>query len=139
MSRKILSFELDLDFILIALTTHLKDYRLCYHINKELNTNFRKVADYSLNLSANNEPLQFSQYYFNIEASETEFYIIANYSAADYLIPELKSVDYFILIKNHFDEEDLSHMINRLKYINCVTGVKQIDPKTIRSNENLLF
>lgn len=139
MSRKILSFELDLDFILIAVSTHLKDYRLCYYINKELNTNFRKVADYCLNLSASNEPLQFSQYYFDIEASETEFYVIANYGTAGFLIPELNSVDYFILIKNHFDEEDLDHMINRLKYIDSIDSVRQIDPKSIRSNENLLF
>lgn len=139
MSRKILNFELDLDFILIAVTSQLKDYRLCYHINKELHTNFKKTADYCLNLFAGNEPLQFSQYFFDIEASETEFYIIANHSAAGYLIPEMGFVNYFILIKNHFDQEDLDEVVLKLQNIESIDVVAQVDPRLIKSNENLLF
>lgn len=139
MNRRILSFELDLDFILIAITSPLRDYRLCYHINKELNTNFRKVSDYCLNLFAGNEALQFSQYFFKIEASETEFYLIANQSATGYLIPELGTVSYFMLIKNHFDQEDLHEVMLRLKRIENVETIAELDPAKIKSNENLLF
>ncbi|MVN21245.1 IPExxxVDY family protein [Mucilaginibacter arboris] len=139
MSRKILNFELDLDFILIAITSHLRDYRLCYHINKELNSDFRKISDYCLDLFAGNEPLQFSQYFYKIEASETEFYIICNKSMAGYLIPEMGEVNYFMLVKNHFDQEDLDNTLFRLKHIKDIEAVKQVNPKAIKSNENLLF
>jgi hypothetical protein len=139
LNRKILSFELDLDFILIAITSNLRDYRLCYYINKELNTDFRKISDYCLNLFHGTESLQFSQYCYRIEASETEFYVIANQGAAGYLIPEMAEVNYFILIKNHFDDEDLDNMLHCLKRIREIDAVKQIDPKNIKSNENLLF
>lgn len=139
MSRKILSFELDLDFILIALTSPLRDYRLCFHINKELQTDFRKTADYCLSLFAGAEPMQFSQYVYNIEASETEFYIIANHGAAGCLIPELGNTNYFLLVKNHFDQEDLDNVLFRLKKIPFIDSINQIDPKTIKSHENLLF
>ncbi|MGI4749438.1 MAG: IPExxxVDY family protein [Janthinobacterium lividum] len=139
MNRRILSFELDLDFILIAITSQLKDYRLCYHINKELHIDFRKINDYELNFFAGNEPMQFSQYFYQIKASETEFYIIANQGATGFLIPEMGSVNYFMLIKNHFDEEDLGNMICRLKQIENIRKAVQIDPKRIKSNENLLF
>ncbi len=134
-----MSFELDLDFILIAITSCLKDYKLCFHINKELNTDFRKADDYNLDLQAGNEPLQFSQYFFKIQASETEFYILSNHSTAGFLIPEMENVDYFMLIKNHFDKEELKVMVSRLKRIGEVTAVAQINPKLVRSNENLLF
>jgi hypothetical protein len=139
LNRKILSFELDLDFILIAITSQLRDYRLCYHINKELHFDFRKVADYCLSLFGGNEPLQFSQYYFKIEASETEFYLIANHSTAGYLIPEMSNINYFLLIKNHFDQEDLNIMLMRLNCIENIENVKQVNPLHIKSNENLLF
>lgn len=139
MNRKILSFELDLDFKLIAIASYLRDYRLCYHINKELNTDFRKVSDYCLNLFPGNEPLQFSQYSFKIEALETEFYIIANQGIAGYLIPEMGEINYFMLIKNHFDDEDLDNMLRRLQYIKEIEMIKLVDPKSIKSNENLLF
>jgi len=139
LNRQILSFELDLDFILIAITSQLKDYRLCYHINKELNADFRKVNDYELNLFAGNAPLQFSQYFYQIKASQTEFYIISNHSATGFLIPEMGKVNYFMLIKNHFDEEDLDSMISRLKQIGTIKTVLRVNPKRIKSNENLLF
>jgi len=45
LNRKFLKFEIDLDFVLIAVTTSLKDYRICYLINKHLNFNFVKNAD----------------------------------------------------------------------------------------------
>ncbi|RYE29973.1 MAG: IPExxxVDY family protein [Sphingobacteriaceae bacterium] len=139
MNRKILSFELDLDFILIAITSPLKDYRLCYHINKELHADFKKVDDYELNLFAGNEPMQFSQYFYQIKTSETEFYIIANRGAAGFLIPEMGSVNYFMLIKNHFDHEDLNNMMYRLKRIENIKKIAKVDPRKIKSNENLLF
>ena len=139
LNRKILSFELDFDFILIAITSHLRDYKLCYRINKELNMNFRKVGDYCLNLFAGNEALQFSQYFFKIEASETEFYLIANHSAAGYLIPEMGNINYFMLIKNHLDQEDLNVALSRLSHIENIEAVMQLNPSFIKSNENLLF
>jgi hypothetical protein len=124
---------------LIALISPLRDYRLCYHINKELNTDFRKTADYCLPLFAGAEPMQFSQYVYNIVASETEFYIIANHGTTGCLIPELSKTNYFLLIKNHFDQEDLDDVLQRLKNIAFIESVKQIDPKAIKSHENLLF
>jgi hypothetical protein len=139
LNRKILSFELDLDFILIAITSQLRDYRLCYHINKELYIDFRKVADYCLSLFAGSEPLQFSQYFFKIEASETEFYLIANQSTAGYLIPEMSNINYFLLVKNHFDQEDLDDMLMRLNRIENIESVMQVNPLHLKSNENLLF
>lgn len=97
------------------------------------------MRDYCLNLFAGTEPLQFSQYFFGIEASETEFYIIANCGTAGYLIPEMGYIDYFMLIKNHFDKAELEAIILKLKCINNIESVLPLDPKTIRSNENLLF
>lgn len=101
--------------------------------------NFRKVGDYHLNLFAGNEAFQFSQYFFKIEASETEFYLIANQGAAGYLIPEMGNINYFMLIKNHFDDEDLSDVLSRLAHIENIEAVTQVNPLYIKSNENLLF
>jgi hypothetical protein len=48
LNRKFLKFEIDFDFVLIAVTTSLKDYRACYLINKFLNFNFVKTDDLEL-------------------------------------------------------------------------------------------
>src|ERR1700743_3343785 len=104
LNRKFLKFEIDLDFVLIAITTSLKDYRICYLINKSLNFNFIKIQELEVDINQGTGPALFSQYHYHWEASETDFYFLANKGSEGYLIPEMRKADYFLLIKNYIDE-----------------------------------
>lgn len=140
MNRKFLKFEIDLDFVLIAVTASLKDYRACYLINKHLNFNFVRVDDLVVdNLNNGNSRGYFSLYTCNWEASETDFYFITNKSSEGYLVPEMSKVDFFIMIKNYIDEADLDNLISGLNRIPEIVTALKIDPKKIKSRENLLF
>ncbi|CAN5189115.1 hypothetical protein BH09BAC6_BH09BAC6_22830 [soil metagenome] len=139
LSRKFLKFEIDLDFVLIAVTTSLKDYRICYLINKFLNFNFTKISDLPLDILPNAEQVLFSRYHHFWETTETDFYFIANKGSEGYLIPEMKKADYFLLIRNYIDENDLEGIISALNKISEVVAAVKIDPKKIKSRENLLF
>src|SRR6185312_14140326 len=129
LNRKVLKFEIDLDFVLIALTTSLKDYRICYLINKFLNFNFVKIPDLSVDISPDSGPGLFSLYHYNWEATETDFYFIANKGSDGYLIPEIRKADYFLLIKNYIDENDLDKVISTLNKIPEIVAAVKIDPK----------
>ena len=100
LNRKILKFEIDLDFVLIAVTTSLKDYRICYLINRYLNLKFLKTDDLSIEIPQNPEPVYFSLFDYHLEAGPTDFYFIANKGSDGYLIPEMRKTDYFFMIKN---------------------------------------
>jgi hypothetical protein len=139
LNRKFLKFEIDLDFVLIAVTTSLKDYRICYLINKCLNFNFIKFPDLSVDIYQGGNPVLFSIYHYNWEATETDFYFIANKGSDGYLIPEMKKADYFLLIKNYIDENDLDSLISTLNKVPEIVAAVKIDPKKIKSRENLLF
>lgn len=139
LNRKILKFEIDLDFVLIAVTTSLKDYRTCYLINKHLNFNFTKGNDLEVDINPDKEPAFFSIYNDSWEASETNFYFIANKGTEGYLIPEMRKTDYFIMIKNYIDSDDLDALITSLNKIPEIVAAVKIDPKKLKSRENLLF
>ena len=139
MNRKFLKFEIDLDFVLIAVTTSLKDYRVCYLINKYLNFNFTKSDDLAVDIYPGAAPVYFSLYLYNWESSETDFFFIANKGTDGYLIPEMKKADYFIMIKNYIDDNDLDNLISALNRIPEIVAAVKIDPKKIKSRENLLF
>ncbi|TSD63964.1 IPExxxVDY family protein [Inquilinus sp. KBS0705] len=139
MNRKILKFEIDFDFVLIALTTSLKDYRICYLINKYLNFNFVRQDDLKLDIGLMGGPALFSLYKHSWEATETDFYFIGNKGSDGYLIPEMREVDYFILIRNYIDEDDLEQLISALNKIPEIVAAVKIEPKKIKSRENLLF
>lgn len=139
LNRKILKFEIDFDFVLIALTTSLKDYRICYLINKYLNFNFVRQDDLKLDIGLMGGPALFSLYKHSWEATETDFYFIGNKGSDGYLIPEMREVDYFILIRNYIDEDDLEQLISALNKIPEIVAAVKIEPKKIKSRENLLF
>ncbi|MDB5157836.1 MAG: IPExxxVDY family protein [Mucilaginibacter sp.] len=139
MNRKFLKFEIDLDFVLIAVTTSLKDYRVCYLINKYLNFNFIKTDDLAVDIYPAANPVYFSLFTYNWEASETDFFFIGNKGSDGYLIPEMKRADYFLMIKNYIDDNDLDNLISALNRIPEIVAAVKIDPKKIKSRENLLF
>jgi len=139
LNRKNLKFEIDFDFILIALTSSLKDYRVCYLINKCLNFNFTRTEDLKLDISAMANPALFSLFHYSWESTETDFYFIGNKGSEGYLVPEMREADYFILIKNYIDDEDLEGIISALNKIAEIVAAVKIDPKKIKSRENLLF
>jgi hypothetical protein len=139
LNRKTLKFEIDLDFVLIAITTSLKDYRICHHINKHLNFNFLKMADLEVDIVQGSGPVFFSLYEYHWEASETDFYFMANKGSDGYLVPEMRKADYFLMVKNYIDNEDLDKLVTALNRIPEIVAAVKIDPKKIKSRENLLF
>ena len=139
LNRKFLKFEIDLDFVLLAVTTSLKDYRCCYLINKHLNLNFIKISDLEVDLHPEAAPVLFSIYNFRTDDAEADYYFISNKGTDAYLIPEMKQADYFILIRNYIDDDDVENMLSVLNRIAEFVTVIKIDPKKIKSRENLLF
>jgi len=139
LNRKFLKFEIDLDFVLIAVTTSQKDYRICYLINKYLNLDFTRSADLEVDISEALAPAFFSLYRYTADDAETDYYFIANKGSEGYLVPEMSRVDFFFKIKNHINENDLDKLISILNKIPEVVAAAKIDPKKIKSRENLLF
>lgn len=139
MNKTTLKFELDLDFVLIAITSQLRDYMLCYKINKQLNTDFSKISDLEMLFSTDEELFYFSRYFYLIPESETEFYVLANKGTEGFLVPEMKRVDFFLLIRNYIDKEDVRDIISGLNKIPEVLVAAEVDPRKLKSKENLIF
>jgi hypothetical protein len=139
LNKLTLKFEPDLDFILIAITVPLKDYRFCYKLNKQLNREFYRIEELELQFNIDEEPFYFSRYFYEDTNTENEFFLLANKGSEGFLIPEMKTVDYFLLIYNFFDEEDLQHLLSRINRIPEVLVAAEVDPKKLKSRENLVF
>jgi len=139
LNRKFLKFEIDFDFVLIAVTSSLKDYRVCFLINRYLNFNFVKNDDLEVDIYPGAEPVLFSLYRYSWETTETDFFFIGNKGSDGYLVPEIKSADYFLMIRNYIDDNELDTIVSSLNKIPEIVAAVKIDPKKIKSRENLLF
>lgn len=139
MNKTTIKFELDLDFVLVAITSQLKDYMFCYKINKQLGTDFSKISDLELLFNSTEEPSFFSRYYYLMPNTDAELYILANKGTEGFLVSEMKKVDFFLLIRNYIDEDDLKALIGGLNRIPEVLVAAEVDPKKLKSKENLIF
>ena len=82
------------DFSVLAINSHSKGYKLCWNINKELQLNFEKIEDQIID-----NKMMFSRYFCTTNKGD-EYNIVANRSKKGYLIPNEKSVNYFLIVNN---------------------------------------
>lgn len=140
MNKIVLKYDFDFDFVLIAISCPLKDYRICHFINKSTGLEFKKSEDFAVFIPQYDELCTFSAYNFFPEEFETEYYLFANKANENgYLIPEMKNTDYFILIKNFIDDEDLDTLLNAINEIPEVVVATEINPEKLKSKDNLIF
>lgn len=137
MNKKFIKKELDLDFYLLSISTPLKDYQLVYAINKHLQVDFKKIDDLIMENNFGSE-LYFSLYHYK-NLMGKDFYIIGNKCKDGYLIPEMKETNFFLMLKNFYDKEDISYYTSKLKSLKDVQIIVNIDPYKLKSKENLIF
>lgn len=139
MNKTYLKLSLDLDFVLIAVTASLKDYVLCHKINTNLGFEFSKIDDHEVYFNTDEPPLAFSKYYFFVEEGELEYYLVSNRHSDGFLVPEMNKVDFFIVIHQFIDKEDLNFTLSMLNKIPDIQVAAQIDVRKLKSKENLVM
>jgi len=139
LNKTYLKLSLDLDFVLIAITAPLKDYILCHKINNSLEFDFEKVDDHEVYYNIDDDPLSFSKFYYFVEQGEIEYYLVNNRNPEGFLIPEMNKVDYFIVIHQYIDKEDLNFILTRLNKLPDIQVAARINPLKLKSKENLVM
>jgi RIO-like serine/threonine protein kinase len=139
LNKTYLKLSLDLDFILIAITASLKDYVFCHKVNKSLHFNFEKISDHEVYFNVDEPALAFSKYYFCSEQGENEYFIVNNRNSEGFLIPEMNKVDYFLVVHHYLDKEDLNYIIKGLNNVAEIQVAIQVDPRKLKSKENLVM
>lgn len=140
MNKVLLKSDFDFDFILIAISCPLKDYRLCHFINKHTGLTLGKDQDHQVFIPQLDKNCRFSSYSCLRPDNETEFYLFANRGEEEgILVPEMKNTDYFMIIRNFIDDEDLTQLVETINSIPEVVVASVVAPVKLRSKENLIF
>ena len=113
MKKQQLQFEIELDFALVGISCHLKDYRFVWTLNKALKSNFFKTKPFFLADSDRG----FSQFKYPTELSTA--YIFANRSPTGFLIKKKPQVDFWLRMEE-------SDSIRLKKWTNEIKGIPQV-------------
>jgi len=137
MSKVLLNIEEDYDFILIGISCHTKDYRLCGGINKTLYIDLIRTRD--LEISKKGKVSIYSFYEFLDNDNYLEYYLVSNLGSNGYLISEQKKVDFFLLVKGSTSIDLVEDIICKINSLSLVLTSFNIDPNQLKSKHNLLF
>ncbi len=144
----------DDNYTLIGIHTALEDFKLAYLLNKHLDTLFSR-ASFSLDFKSKYSKASFSIFNYINEEYDYEWYLISNSfteertNASDaialstetktYLIPEKKTVDYFIKIVGESDQELIYKTVDELNQINQVVASYTLETHALKSKDFLIF
>ena len=130
-------FKLDcaeeIDFALLAINSHIKGYKLCWKINSSMQLNLEKKNDHNIK-----GDLWFSRYNY-ISDEGVEYDILANRSKKGYLVPNQKSINYFLIVKNDYWDQDKVDFMTKLRNIADVLLVFEIDTVNLKQIDRFIF
>ncbi|MCB4798168.1 IPExxxVDY family protein [Neotamlana laminarinivorans] len=144
-------------FTLIAIHCNLEDYRLAYLLNKNLSISLiRKPSDLQFNKGA----VSYSIYNWDDENQQVAWHLVSNLCKTEvlqdldlnslfknqqkvikssYLLPEFKTVNYFLKIDFEFSAAKLKLLVNNILKIPHIATAYGINMNDIKSKDNLIF
>ncbi len=120
----------------------MKEYKLAWSINNATDCNFVKADDIKIDF-VNLKNITISNFIF--ETEHTIFHLLKNRLVFNnalsdqYLIPGLKTIDYFVKIDGQRDLFPTSSILDALKGVEQIQYVTTIDPQNLKQKENLIF
>jgi len=125
-------------FSLIGISCHLKDYRLSYLLNQQLEFSLSKLDDLPHPLPGAQEPAEFSYYYYRDEDRRQTWSLIANRSQDAVLIPPLKQTDFLLLVEGEFRKAQKEEVLHSIRIIPNVLTAFEVSLSEVRNPEILL-
>ena len=139
MAKHTLEIEMDYDFVLIGISSHEKDYRICWGLNNKLELDLVKVEPLEIKDKKQDELSHFSLFSCERPDEFMEYFIVSNRSEKGMLIPEQKQLDYFFIIKGEIENDVVMEMIKKIKEIDLVQTAFRIDVASLKSKQNLIL
>lgn len=142
MAKNKLNITYEIDFDLVAVNASIKEYKLAWILNKNLNWNLAKQPNIEIEFTGN-KAISVSNFEYRTEYQT--FKLLKNRAENQeeqfnaYLIPELKNFDYFVMLENESDSFDLNIFISEIKQIPFVQFAVLVNTATLKSKDNLIF
>ena len=142
MKKRRLEAEVEYDFALYGILSALKEYKLAWHLNSELNIQLDKEKDIEIDF-LKSQNLVISNFLYETEHSIIR--LLKNKSVdqfeenSAFLIPELKRFDYLVLVQGFEDTFSSKQLKAIFTSIPNVQFVQTFIPSDLKSRENLIF
>lgn len=125
---------------LVGIVSSARDYQLCWQINQYMHCAFRVNNSLEINLSKGHRSFYFTVFEFPEPTKSGAHYLYNNHCKAEFLLPELKNIDFLWLIKgDYYQQDDVKKLIEDMRHVPLVQLVSLLDIRDIKNKMNLIF
>jgi len=143
LKKQSLKLSYYIDFEIIGIVSHLQEYKIAHHLNRELQLGLKRIEDWQVNTKNKVKKISnsafFRQYFYKNDISRCTFHLLQNKSLNEVCLPEFSIIDYLLIIfgeTNDFFIKDISKKIKQLQGINSALI---LDTNKIKNIENILI
>ena len=126
------------DFMLFGIICQSRDYRLCFEINRAMNLSLERSADLELTLNKGKDKIKTSRFEYK-DGFGNEYLLLANKTSSGLFIPEHKSIDYFLVVKESVPSHDKTQIEKQLRSIPVVLGAYHLEPEKLKTGDRFIF
>ncbi|MBA2406620.1 MAG: IPExxxVDY family protein [Chitinophagales bacterium] len=140
MSKKTLGLpDSQFNGMLLGLATQVKEYQLCWHLNKTLNFKLERGDDVEIVNKKKCKTSVFSFFRYEDDLDKKTTYLVSNKHFGEFLIPEVKQADYLLLIISELTLFKEENIVQQLKDIPILQLVIILEYSKLKSRHNLIF
>jgi aminopeptidase-like protein len=138
LNTKIHSLSDDPDFKLIAIASHLNDYKISWLFNEELKYKFKQTDDLIVSENKNQTNVRYTVFVSENETDST-LTLYTNRCGNNILLKSLKNIDYILKCQGYFSNYQLVEFIEKIKKLKNILTVYQIDLTSFKPKEIEVF
>jgi hypothetical protein len=125
---------------LLGITAPLKNFQLCWQLNKMMGFNFRLNPDNEIHVKKKERNYFFNIYEWQEANSFLVHYLYHNQYDGEYLLPEFKHIDFLWLMKgDSVDDEKCDWIKQAIKNVTGVQMVAELNIEQIKNKGNMVF
>ena len=127
----------DEEYLMIGLSSSLKDYQLSYYLNKHFQTFFKKMPDIPF-YDRHGEIGQFAFFHFYDEDLRMDYYLFANKSSKNTAVLAYPHFEFFVLCKLSSYQIPVSDILKEMRRIPQINAALQIPLQKLKNLDELL-
>jgi hypothetical protein len=128
------------DTHLMGVVASLKNYQFVWQLNEMLGFTFRLDSSLEIELKKKSRSYFFSVYTYQIPSTTLTHYLYHNHNNGEYLLPELRNLDFLWLIKgDEVNHAELSTLKQTLRSLSSLQFVDELELDTVKNKQHLIF
>ena len=125
---------------ILGIVAPVKSYHFCWQLNQILKLDFRTNGSLEIQLEKKNRKYFFNIYTYIERNNSRKHYIYQNQNDGEYLLPELKHLDFLWLIQDEeFSLDELKRLQIQIREIKMVQLVSELSLDIIKNKTHLIF